>query len=446
MSDNSLPRDLGDGLVLRRSVQADAEALAEFNSEVFREPGAATPNEESAAWTRDLLRGDHPSFGQDDFTIVEDARTGRIVSSLCLISQTWSYGGIPFGVGRPELVGTHPDYRRRGLVRVQMDEVHRWSAERGELAQAITGIPWYYRQFGYEMALAMWVGRLGFKANVPRLKEGEPERYIVRPAGDADLPFISEVYRQAMGRWLVAAVFDEALWRYELHGRSEPSPARQELRIVETAGGTPVGFLRHFARMEHVMGVTAYELEPGASWTEVTPSVLRYLEATGRAYGAGRGQEFERFGFWLSAEHPVYKAIESRLPQAPRGYAWYIRVPALPAFLRRISPMLERRLAGSILSGYTGELKLSFYRSGVRLGFEGGQLAAIEPWSPESTEDGSAGFPELTFLQLLFGFRDLEELQHAFPDCRLSYAGGDEVRALLNALFPRQASLVLPVG
>ena len=59
-----------------------------------------------------------------------------------LISQTWAYEGIPFEVGRPELVGTLPEYRNRGLVRAQFEEVHRWSAARGELVQGITGIPY----------------------------------------------------------------------------------------------------------------------------------------------------------------------------------------------------------------------------------------------------------------------------------------------------------------
>jgi hypothetical protein len=85
MSDNSLPRDLGGGLVLRRSGRADVEALTIFSAEVFREPGAAVPNEENAAWVRDLLRGDHPTFGLGDFTIVEDTRTGRSVSSLAYL-------------------------------------------------------------------------------------------------------------------------------------------------------------------------------------------------------------------------------------------------------------------------------------------------------------------------------------------------------------------------
>ena len=102
--------------------------------------------------TRDLMRGDMPNFAVEDWTVVEEGGSGEIVSALFLISQTWSYGGIEIPVGRIELVATHPDYRRRGLVRVQMEVVHEWSRQRGELMMGITGIPWYYRQFGYEMA------------------------------------------------------------------------------------------------------------------------------------------------------------------------------------------------------------------------------------------------------------------------------------------------------
>ena len=52
---------------------------------------------------------------------------------------------------------------------------------------------------------------------------------------------------------------------------------------------------------------------------------------------------------------------------------------------------------------------------------------------------GAAAFPDLTFLQLLFGYRSFEELQYAFADC-------DEAQALLTALFPKQASGVWPVA
>jgi hypothetical protein len=45
-------------------------------------------------------------------------------------------------------------------------------------------------------------------------------------------------------------------------------------------------------------------------------------------------------------------------------------------------------------------------------------------------------------LQLLFGYRSLAELRYAFPDCWAD----EEPTLLLNALFPKQSSLVFPLG
>ena len=141
---------LKDGLIIRHGTSTDGEALAKFNREIHGED--EWDGKGVAEWTLDLASGEAPTFAPGDFTIVEDPQTGAIVSSCCTISQTWTYAGIPFKVGRPELVGTLPDYRRRGLVRKQFEILHDWSAQRGELVQIITGIPYYYRQFGYTMA------------------------------------------------------------------------------------------------------------------------------------------------------------------------------------------------------------------------------------------------------------------------------------------------------
>ncbi len=72
-----------------------------------------------------------------------------IVSATNLLAQVWDYEGIAFGVGRPEIVATEPDYRNRGLVRAIFELIHARSAAQGQLAQAITASPYYYRQFGY---------------------------------------------------------------------------------------------------------------------------------------------------------------------------------------------------------------------------------------------------------------------------------------------------------
>ncbi|CAA9575220.1 MAG: hypothetical protein AVDCRST_MAG49-4088 [uncultured Thermomicrobiales bacterium] len=445
--------DLGDGLVLRHATPNDADALAAFNGEVHRDEGSTGPDEWVAAWTRELLTLPHPTVRPDLFTVVEDTRDGTIASTMNLIPQTWSFDGIPFGVGRPEIVGTHPAYRRRGLVRHQFAEVHRWSAAMGHLAQGITGIPWYYRQFGYEMCLDLGGSRRLPTREVPALPEGEAEPFRLRPATEADLPAIMAVAAHARRRWAIADVRDEALWRLELRRAGESTPNGQSLLVVEavSAGADPVavGYLSHPNRLWGTgLAVQALELGPGVSWPAAMPSVLRHLKATGERFAAEGGPAatpaaaFDGITLGLGGEHPAYAALPRYATAARPPYAWFIRVPDLPAFLRHVAPALEERLAASPAEGHTGDLTLGLYsRPGVRLTLDRGKLTAVEPWAGEFFR-ADASFPDLTFLQLLVGWRSLEEVERAFPDCS---ARGATARALLDALFPRRPSLVWPV-
>ena len=122
-------------------------------------------------------------------------------------------------------------------------------------------------------------------------------------------------------------------------------------------------------------------------------------------------------------------------------YAWYLRVADVPAFIRHIAPVLEERLARSILVGYTGELKIDFYNGGLRLQFDQGKLAAVEPWrAPAYGDEAGAGCPPLVFLQLLFCYRSLADLRAFFPDVWAN----PETTLLIDTLFPKQPSVVHP--
>ena len=440
--EQTILRDLGNGLVMRRSTPADAQALSEFNGKIHGENEADT--QRVAAWTHDLLALPHPTLNPDDFTIVEETATGRIVSSLNLIPQTWSYEGIEFPVGRPELVGTLPEFRDRGLVRLQFEEIHKWSAARGDMVQGITGIPYYYRLFGYEMALDLAGRRFGYEPNVPKLKEGETEPYAIRPATEADLSFLMEIYEQAIRRHAIACIRTPEIFHYELTGQSEKNANRFETYLIEDQSGEPVGYIQH----PHWLGMTGvsalwYELKPGVSWLAVTPGVVRHIWNKGLEYAKRDGGTCTSFGFMLGAQHPVYEALGNHLPNQHKPYAWYLRVPDLPGFLNHIKPALEKRLAESIAVGHSREIKISFYRAGLRLVIEKGRLRTIEAWKPSPDDGGEIAFPELTFLQLLFGYRSYDELHQSFADC---WCDSEEVRALINILFPKKLSDLFPVS
>jgi hypothetical protein len=448
-------KDLGDGLILRRATEEDVEAVAAFNARVHFSSGGSfeerEPHRGIAAGTRDLMSGDHPTCDASDFIVVEDSRTGSIVSSTCLIPQKFSYEGLEFDAGLPELVGTHPDYRRRGLVREQFEVLHRWSEERGHLMQAIGGIPYYYRRFGYEMAVSMGEGCWIYVQNIPARPsspdkgKSSPRSYKLRPAAEADARFLSELHRRGRERYLLTASRDEELWRYEVAGRDPESDESLEVEIVEDAAGESAGYVCHARDLRNgALQVYGYELANGVSWLEATPFVLSELAEIGQKRASGE-EKLASLTFVLGEHHPLHEALpEPPLYRLDRHdhYSFYVRVPDLPGFLRHIAPVLERRLAASVAAGHTGELEVSFYESGLRLELERGRVSRVEDWSPTVEERGDAAFPDLTFLQLLFGHRSLEELDSAFADCS---PGEGDARVLLRALFPRRFSDLWPV-
>ena len=438
-------RDLGDGLIIRRATIEDADKLSKFNSIVHSEKGEEEPLEFLAAWTRDLMTKPHPTFDVGDFLLVLDTTSDQIVSSTNLISQTWSYDGIEFGVGRPELVGTHPSYRRRGLVQAQFEIMHSWSEERDHRIQTITGIPWFYRQFGYEMAIELDGGRNSYKVHVPELKEDEKEAYLIRDAEEADIPFIGELYNIGCKRSLISCVRDDALWKYELSGRDAKSAWQMNFRIVTSTDGDPIGFyVHHAATWNGLLTIRALEIKPGASWMAVAPSIMRDI-----AYRAeelvkeAEDENFDAIAWRLGSQHPLYEVIPQRIPRLIQPYAWYVRLPDIPAFLDMIRPILEKRIAESLLIGHSGELILNFFRDGLKLVFESGRLTGIEPWQADRIEGGDIVFPEMTFLQVLFGFRSVSGLAKQLPDC---YFRNETGEVMGDILFPLKPSKIWAVA
>jgi len=443
-------KQFDDGLVLRRGRKSDADRLSAFFEETLSdedEPrGPANP---VGIWTRDLFTRPHPTTGPRNFTIVEDTRENRIVSALGLISQTWAYEGVEFGVGQTELVATDPGYRNRGLVREQFDVMHRWSRRRGHLAQVVEGIPYFYRQFGYEMCLPLHGFRAGAADLLPKpgdrvRRTTRPSGCSLRPAEGRDIPFLRRLRDRAHARWLVSAVWDEAMWRYQLTGRTPGSAVALEWRVIEDPCGAPCGCLAFYPRFhEGGFNVIELELAEGASWLSLMPSILEHVREAGEHCARETGQPFTTFRFALGTEHPAYEAASQSVPVSRPPYRWYVRVPNVAAFINRIVPALEKRLAASNAAGYSGDLKLSFYRDGVRIVFDKGRIVRVRRWPRPGDANAGAKFPDLSFLQLLFGCRSFAELEEWYADC---YTRGNDARMLLRSLFPKRPSNVHGIG
>lgn len=455
MADPAYQRELGSGLVLRWSSAADAAGVGRLMGQVESIGPHEPVNPRVVDGTIRQMSGHFPLMGPGDVALVEDrsAPERPIVACAALWRETWEYAGIPFDVGRPENVATDPAYRNRGLVHAMFELLHARCAAEGRLVQAITGIRHFYRQFGYEYALDLRGRRVSYVALIPPASPDAPEPYALRAAELADLPAIMTIYARRRSESLVHNQISEAFWRYQIDKWADPTLAGLDatqyghseriLAVVDRAGA-----VRGFAsvatkRWGHDLQIPALELDRGASWQAAIVPLLRALRQYGEQLPtvSRAAEPLREMSFLLGRAHPVYDALGPELaPYYDPPYAWYLRVPDLPAFLARIAPALERRLAESPAANYTGTLKLDFYRGGLALSFEQGRLLRVEPWRAATAGPGAdAGCPGLVFLQLLFGYRGLDELRDAFPDVWVE----PSAEGLLRALFPKAASWVI---
>src|SRR5262249_17878764 len=131
------------------------------------------------------------------------------------------------------------------------------------------------------------------------------------------------------------------------------------------------------------LDVWNFAVDKGVNLQVVLPPVLRALQIYGAQLPTQKpdAPSFSKINFSLGRTHPVYDVLGKELaPLSEPPYAWYVRVPDLPGFIRHIAPALEKRLAESVLSGYSSELKLDFYRGGLRMVFTDGRLETVEDW------------------------------------------------------------------
>jgi predicted N-acetyltransferase YhbS len=404
---------LADGLVLRTaSDEQDVARVAEFNGTIH---GSMV-----ATMTYNLFIH-HPHTQIEDLIFVEDEQ-GRVVSSLCLIPWTWRYEGVDIPAGEMGIVGTLESYRHQGLIRSQVRVFKRRLRERGCLLSHIQGIPYYYRQFGYEYALPLEGGLRLETRHVPEPPGTSP---TFRLATLDDLPALMQLYDEAAQGLNIHTARDEATWRYLLT-HTDGTEMERDVRIVENAGER-LGYLclpKHHFGQELVVN----EASPlGFDAAIVTLDHLKRLVKE-------QGQPGIRLN--LPPDCMLMRLARSLGAHELDTYAWQIHVPDVLALLRTLTPALERRIAQSPFAEMTRDVRLSLYRETLLLRFVEGELAKVVNLG--FTNDAEVSIPPQQFTQLLLGHRTVEELSSVYPDVRVAPAW----RLLIDTLFPKTTAFL----
>jgi hypothetical protein len=141
----------------------------------------------------------------------------------------------------------------------------------------------------------------------------------------------------------------------------------------------------------------------------------------------------------LDPESEIVTLARSLGGSMARTYAWQIRLPDVPALLRRLAPVLERRIAASDRAGLSGRVPISLYRAAFALEWRDGKLGGVEPLDPAA--EAGIRIPPDAFVPLVLGYRSLAEIAACWHDVRVE----DDAAALGDALFPRRRSFIYPI-
>ncbi len=407
---------LGNGLSMRTAAdESDVERVAQLNGTIHG-PGVA-------GMARSLALH-YAGMSGRDFVLVEDEHVGQVVSTICLVPWTMCYEGIPLSVGEMGLVGTLEAYRRQGLVRAQVGWFKHRLAERGCLISTIAGIPYFYRQYGYEYALPLEGGLRYTSRDLPPPPAGP---FAFRAATPEDIPVLARLYDDAARDLAIHAARDSSRWEYLL-ANTIGTEMEAETLLLSGGDGEVIGYLRLPA---HHFGDELAASEVSRLPYEAALAALHWL--------AKQAEERRTPGVRLNlpAGCTLMRLARSFGAHDLGTYAWQIHIPDMAAFLRAIGPALERRIAASPFAGLTRDVQLGFYRDSVILHFVCGRLVEIAAGGPAEDE---ISFPPLSFIPLLLGHRPLDELRAAYPDIHVDRAW----RMLLETLFPALPAFIYP--
>jgi predicted N-acetyltransferase YhbS len=380
----------------------------------------------TGASTENLIRR-HPDTCKADFIFVEDRKNNRMASTVCLIPWRCRIEGVTLSVAMLEMVATCPDYRRLGLVKRQMAYYHRWAGARGFDLCIIEGIPYYYRQYGYSYAVDhRCYDQLLVEAIPTDLPA--PQDLSITPAGPRNLPDLMNAYKAAMASIGFHIIRDKAYWQYLLTRAHYPVQVLKDSRSER--------FLGYFVPVP--IGDKALRvIDASLPDSRCAQAALRWLA----------DQEKDTLQLGWPEDSPLVQAGREYGSEKTRGYQWLFRIPDLPAFLHKLGPVFEKRLALAGLGRLTRAFQINLFRCAYEMDFSEGSLQKVRNLgfvdSSIGCDGGDVCIPRDAFVRLLLGYRDLTSLYDAWPDIVVKPESLD----LIAVLFPRiKAHLSMPYG
>lgn len=359
----------------------------------------------------------HSEMTHDNYFVIKHGE--KTVAGLVLIPQKWSIDGMDLKVAEMGCVATDPAYRRKGLQYILNKRFDKYSKEKGYDLCVLAGIPFFYRQFGYQYAV-----ELDYETSIMTEQLPQGSMLSVRPFKPIHVQEAHRLLEITQKGYMIKSIRTQKIWQIQVEtGTYGAEPFKAS---VFYAGDKMVAYYRWWPEPEEkALVIKELALGDEQKIPMIAASLREEAEKQGLAKVKTKLSHVDAFSRYL-----LVLGAERNKP-----YAWQVKILEPVRFLKKIGPVFERRLENSKFKELSGELRMNFWKYAISLRFEGGKLVSVKEVFEAKRVLGMNPYASI---QLFLGYRSRAELEHMYPDFYIK--GGYE--QLIDVLFPCKPSYI----
>lgn len=406
----------------------DVEELVKFHSIVH-------PDDDTEVLPRQIAN--LPGFGREMNYFIRDLDKGIMVTVLNSIPFIWNYEDIPLKNLELGWVGTLKAYRRKGLNKLLYNHFENLLHSCSYDLSTIQGIPYYYRQFGYDFIIPMdhtvWTRTNQIQ---PFNAESPPEymKLDIRPAEEKDIPIMMDLLDELNQKLLVYASRSPELWKLQETIKKQWENDFQTYVVVDNS--KTIGYFRLVKKISKDSSPNKSTMTVIESSIPSFNGVLRTLQFL---YAEAVQDDIPLIGSQGPSFNTLSKNMENIGGTGKPWWKYQVRIPSMTSFLRKISPVLERRLKDTMFEGLTYNVIMNTFRNCYKLQFVNGKISDVSNLGPQEVNDNQAfRAPPNDLARLVLGAYSIKELEQN----NIDFIVRGEVRLITEALFPKKESSI----
>lgn len=392
---------------IKLAKKEEREKIIEFYKIVFGERIVSSLNKR-------ILNS--PFTNINDFSYIEE--NGKIISMMGIIEHVQRFGEREIKVGEINFVGTHPDYRKRGLISKLMNYWLEEMKKRNIVFSFLFGIPNFYQQFGFEYACPVhFYNYITLEKIMLKDIKSEYEISILDINDEKTISEISNIYTGESVDNFCSKIRSCEYFRYRVKMTFEDDFKW----YVVKSGNYIKGYMWVQVKKDEIVVREANVLDEKAA-ASLCETIYSLAESENCKIGikAPLNSKFSRYVYKKGARFACNNEIY------PGAWAGMYKIINLKSALEVLIPCFEKRLSNSRFYDYTKAYKISTDIGEVIIEIKHGKVNILDNGQSDSTID----MESRVLTPLLTGYKDF-----TYFEDKISF-NSEEEKAVLRALFP----------